>query len=550
MRLNLSLLVFGFAAIFISGCATQTTSTETPEVEYIPDASYYLLIAEIASQRREFLTAAEGYLNAAQRSTDPELASRATKIAFEYGYDGLAMSGARIWVKLDPDEPLAHEYLGTLYLRRNNLDRSVEHWRAALGPVAERSNDAYVSLGAELGRESNRDGVTTLFIKLAIEDPDSPGLRFSLGQAAFQSGSYALALDSARRAVRTDPSWIQSQILLARSLLAVGDDYEALRYMDRLLLQNPGLGLELEYIRMLEQADRGGRARQRIRELASRYGAHPELVRTHGLISLNAGDMEDAERDFNELINHGDNVYESLFYLGQIQFERHDYWDATRTLNRIRGGPYLLPAQRRIISAYARLGLEEAAMDHIDAFAANFPRYALELKQSRAQLLQQMHRYDDAIAVYDELITYKPDDIELLIARAVLLDLAGQLNEAIDDMRYAVELAPANAVALNTLGYTLANRTGRQKEGYQLIRLALELNPGNPAIIDSMGWVLFRMGKVEEARSYLELAHSLLNDPELVAHLGEVLWVTGEQDRARALWDASRADYPENHPLL
>jgi tetratricopeptide (TPR) repeat protein len=532
----------------LAGCATQPT-TEPPDVEYIPDTSYYLLMAEIAVQRKDYLIAAQEYLDAAKRSTDPEIASRATEIAFEFGYDGLAMSGARIWVKLDPTDTLAHDYAGRLYLRRNDLDRALHHWQMALGPVAERSDDSYVSLGADLSRESNVDGVTTLLIRLAVEDPNSTGLRFALARAAYRSGAYALALDSARRAAEKDPTWIQAQILTARSLLATGASYEALQHMERLLVDFPGLGLELEYVRMLERADRGGRARDRLRNLAASYGPHPELIRTHGMLSLDAGAMTEAKRDFTELASRGDNVYESLFYLGQIAADGEDYWDAIRALDRIRGGPYLLPAQLRIVGAYAQLGLEEAALEHLDAFSAEYPRYAVEVLPTRAQLYHRMDRYDEALETYDRLINYKPDKADFLVARAVLLDEAGQTDEAIEGMEQAVAIAPGNAAALNTLGYTLANRTNRYREGYNLIRLALEIDSGSPAIIDSMGWVLFRMGQVEEARSYLELAYSLLDDPEVVAHLGEVLWVSGERERAKALWDASLADHPDYEPL-
>jgi len=131
----------------------------------------------------------------------------------------------------------------------------------------------------------------------------------------------------------------------------------------------------------------------------------------------------------------------------------------------------------------------------------------------------------------------------------VVLDQDGQLNDAIDVMERAVAVAPVNASALNTLGYTLTNRTSRHREGYILIRRALGIEPDSPAIIDSMGWTLFRRGRLEEARSYLELAYSLLDDPEVVAHLGEVLWRMGEQERARDLWDRSFVANPDSEPL-
>jgi len=96
----------------------------------------------------------------------------------------------------------------------------------------------------------------------------------------------------------------------------------------------------------------------------------------------------------------------------------------------------------------------------------------------------------------------------------------------------------------------LTNRTRRHDEAYRLIRLALELDPGSAPVIDSMGWVLYRKGRLDEARSYLELALSQLEDPEIMAHLGEVLWVSDERERALAIWDKGLVDYPDSQPLI
>jgi len=129
-------------------------------------------------------------------------------------------------------------------------------------------------------------------------------------------------------------------------------------------------------------------------------------------------------------------------------------------------------------------------------------------------------------------------------------DRVGRVDDAVTVMERAVEIAPTDADALNVLGYTLTNRTRRHDEAYRLIRLALELDPDNAPIMDSMGWVLFRMGRLDEARSYLELALSKLDDPEMIAHLGEVLWVADERADAVALWDRGLVDYPNSQPLI
>jgi len=543
------ILLIGMQTFFASGCASKSTR-EPAVVEYIPDASYYLLMAEIALQRKEYLTAAEEYLNAAGQSTDPALASRSTEFAFEYGFDAFAMSSARRWLELDPESPLANEYAGLLHLRRNNVDRALHHWRLALGPVGERTDQDYLDLGRDLVDADNDAGATTLLIRLTVEVPEPAGLRLALAQVALRSGAYELALASANKAAAHDAEWLQPQIVIAWALLSMDAKYEAIDHMAELRERSPTFGVEAEYVQLLSGAGRSEDAMTELAELFTKYGVQPDLVRLHGLISLTAGDLDAATRDFERLASQGGDIYESVFYLAQIASTRGDHRQVIELLSRISGGPYLLPAQFRIGRAYAELDEHQSGLDHLDTFAADYPRHAVDILEARAQLLHDMGREDEAVRTYEAMLQFRPDRVDLLLSKALLLDQVGRLDEAIEVMERAVELAPDNPAALNSLGYTRANRNRRIKEGYRLIRLALELDPDSPAVIDSMGWALFRMGRVDEARSYLEQAHSMLDDPELVAHLGEVLWVTGERDRATELWDRSIAEYPDSQPLL
>jgi tetratricopeptide (TPR) repeat protein len=536
--------------LIVALCVVTTGSAaEPPATDYIPDASYYLLMAEIAIQRSEYLTAAEEYSNAAAQSSDPELAGRATEFAFEYGYDAYALNSVRRWLVLDPENALAHDYAGRLRLRRNELDQALQHWQLSLGPIDERTDEDYFALAADLGEEQNAKGVTKLLSRLVINDPDSFALRLVLGQAAFRSGAFDLALGSALLAAEVDQEWIEPQILRARSLLSMGSEFQALEIMEALLTQQPFLGFELEFVRMLASSGRSSRAMETLRELATKYGVNAELVRMHGMLSMAQDDLDSAERDFTELANRGQDVYESFYYLGQIETTRGDYREAIRYFNRINGGAYLFPAQLSIGSVYHSLGEHQAGIDHLEKFAIDYPHFAVDSLSPRAQLLQQMGRREDALAVYDRLLRFRPRSVDVMIQRAVLLDELGRMDDSIDEMRRAREVAPMNSAVLNSLGYTLANRTRRLSEAYPLIRLALELEPNSPATIDSMGWVLFRQGKLEAARSYLELAYSMMDDPELVAHLGEVWWATGEKARATDLWDSALVKFPDSEPL-
>ncbi len=156
----------------------------------------------------------------------------------------------------------------------------------------------------------------------------------------------------------------------------------------------------------------------------------------------------------------------------------------------------------------------------------------------------------DAVGVYDRGLAALPDDTRLLYARALANEGVDRVDEAIRDLRRVLVLKPDDADAMNALGYTLADRTDKKAEALALIEKALKLKPGEPAIIDSMGWVQYRLGNLDEATQQLRAAYSKQPDPEIAAHLGEVLWVSGRKDEARQVWEEGRKKDGGNKVLL
>ena len=167
-----------------------------------------------------------------------------------------------------------------------------------------------------------------------------------------------------------------------------------------------------------------------------------------------------------------------------------------------------------------------------------------------AEILDRRRRGEEAVAVYDRGLHALPEDPRLLYARALLNDDLDHVDAAVRDLRRLLALQPDNADALNALGYTLADRTHDQAEALTLIEKALALRPDEPAIIDSMGWVQYRLGHLKEAAERLRMAYAKQPDPEIAAHLGEVLWVSGEKDAARKIWAQGQKKDANNKVLL
>jgi tetratricopeptide (TPR) repeat protein len=118
------------------------------------------------------------------------------------------------------------------------------------------------------------------------------------------------------------------------------------------------------------------------------------------------------------------------------------------------------------------------------------------------------------------------------------------------DLKRVIKLKPDYAHAYNALGYTLAEKTNRLEEAKDLIEKAYKLSPEDPFILDSLGWVQYRLGHVDDAIKHLQAAYGTRNDPEIAAHLGEVLWAAGQHDEAQRVWRAALTENPNHETLI
>ncbi|NNC55763.1 MAG: tetratricopeptide repeat protein, partial [Pseudomonadales bacterium] len=202
-------------------------------------------------------------------------------------------------------------------------------------------------------------------------------------------------------------------------------------------------------------------------------------------------------------------------------------------------------AQARAASLYEALGEPERAVEHLVEFARDTPNFSAELNTAAAEILARHDQPDRALEMLNNVLTSQPDNRSARFARAFLYEDLDQVDASIAELRKLLKEQPDDSVALNALGYTLVDRTSRYREGYRLIRKALQLDPNNPAIIDSMGWAEYRRGNLDDAITYLERAYVLVRDPEIAAHLGEVLYVQGQTEQALEIWEQALSENPE-----
>jgi len=227
--------------------------------------------------------------------------------------------------------------------------------------------------------------------------------------------------------------------------------------------------------------------------------------------------------------------------LAQAAEQRNDYKAAEAWLAKVDDPARALEVQTRRASILARQGRIKEARELVRATPERSPEDARAKLVAEAGVLRDVKRWKDAFEVLTGAAERFPEDADLIYEQAMMAEKLDKMDELERLLRKVIALKPDSAQAYNALGYSLADRRVRLPEARQLIQKALELTPGDPFITDSLGWVEFRLGNRDEALRLLRQAYASRPDPEIAAHLGEVLWAFGQQDEAKKVWIEGKA---------
>lgn len=513
-------------------------------------AADHVLKAEEALEQNRYKTASEEYRKAAEATDDVEIARQATRVAYSFGFSEDALRSAKRWAELDEEDDEALLYVAQLQLQNGDLRASKRSFQELLERGDEPVDERLVSLIPLLAEEDAEDAYR-LMRELAKPYRDSAPANYAAGVMALQADEWQEARERAERAIELDSEWVKPHLLFARSLLLGGDTEAAIDYMARLIGDDmdPDPELRLELAVMYMSAERDDDALSQVNQILLEQPARTDALRLMAIINFRQEHLDAAWSDFQDLLASGHYTMDALHYLGRIADRRQEYDQAIALYSRVIAGPNAVVSQRRASGIMAEQGEPEKGLQHLEEFGERHPTYAIDILQARAQLLASLERYPEALEVYDRVMEYRPDSESAMLGKAELLLRMGRLDDAIRQYRAAVRRWPDSAMSLNALGYTLADRTTRYREARRLIRKALELEPDSPAIIDSWGWVLYRQGEYEQALEELQRAYQGLKDPEVAAHIVEVLWKLDRRDEAREVLEEAEVLFPDN-PLL
>jgi tetratricopeptide (TPR) repeat protein len=550
----------------------QAPRAQTPQAE--PDAPdttptaltaelfYQVVLGELNAGGTEPGAGYSLILDAARKTNDAGLYQRAVDIAFQSRSGDAALQAAQAWKQAQPESREANRYVLQILVALNRVGETADILKNDVALASPADRPAVIAglprLFARVSDKKLAASVVEQALASYLTVPElGPAAWTAAGRMRLAAGDTAGALDAARKAQELNPA-AEGPALLALEMM---DPKQPLaepivrRYIDG----KPVTELRMGYARALLDVQRYAEATQQLKVITAERPTFAEAWLVQGSLQIQDNQLDAAEASLKRYVelaqeqprteerNRG--LAQAYLSLSQIAEKRKDYAGASGWLDRIENSQDLVAAQNRRASLLARQGKMDEARKLLQSIPERSPADARNKLLAEVQLLRDNKQYRPAYRLLADAVRKDAADTELVYEQAMIAEKLGDNADMERLLRQVISTKPDYHPAYNALGYSFADRNIRLPEARELIQKALNFAPGDPFISDSLGWVEFRMGNRTEALRILDTAYKARPDAEIAAHLGEVLWTSGQRDRAQAVWKEGLLLNGENETL-
>lgn len=506
------------------------------------------------------------YLDAARKTGDTRLYKRAADIALQSRSGESALQAARAWSQAIPDSREANRYLLQILIGLNRLPEALEPLKREL--TLTENDDRVAAINAIprlLARAADKKQATSIVEQALADYLQSPQYGVAawttVGRMRLDTADLNGALDAARRGHAMDKT-AEGPAILALNLIGAKTP-QAEPIVKDYLEGKPRIEFRMDYARVLLNSQRYAEAATQLKAVTDERPDYAQAWLIRGTLEQQNRENDAAEQSLQRYVeletakpapadaaDSARGLTQAYLSLSDLAEQRKDYATAQSWLAKIEDAQTMISVQSRRAAILAREGKLDEGRALIRALPEASPADARMKISAEVQLLRENKQYKAAYDLLKDAIARYPKDADLIYDQAMMAEKMGDSAEMERLLRQVIALKPDFQHAYNALGYSLADRNVRLPEARELISKALEFAPGDPFISDSMAWVEFRSGNLPEALRILQKAFKQKPDPEIAAHLGEVLWTMGQREQAVAVWREGIALNADNETLL
>jgi len=514
-----------------------------------PDLVFRLLLAEIASQRGELNLASELFLDLAKQTDSALLAERATRLTGFTRNGTIALEASKVWNELNKDSIEAQQALSEILIANNKLSEAKPILQKLLLKEKTRAS-GFLYLNTLLSYASDKKAVLILVTDLAQPYPKLAEAHFAVAHAAWVSKDQKVYEKELTAIYQMKPDW-EMPVLFKGQILAKESPEKALNFYNDFLNKYPKSNdVRLEYAKLLTNGRKFNEAKNEFIKLVSASNSSAEITLAVGLLSIELEDYDLAEKYFLQSLKKNPKDKDQIFiYLAKIADKKNQGDAAITWLNKVGDGNHFIESKLIAAEIIAKKESIDKALLFLNTIKSDSQDEKLSIIQLKTSLLTRSNRHQEAFQLMQNEASNFPQSPEFKFDYALLADKLNKYDLMEKLLREAIKIRPDYAVAYNALGYSFADRNINLEDAKKYIELALSISPNNHYILDSMGWLYFRLGKLDSALSFIQKAYDVQSDPEIAAHLGEILWAQGKKKEANDLLELSLQSSPDNEVL-
>ena len=523
---------------------------------------YQLLLGELNVRAGEPGSGFAIILDAARKTKDEALFVRATDLALQSRSGEAALQAARSWKTSLPESQEANRYILQILLALNRVEEAGQALKTSLFslPIQEQSA-AIGAIPRVFSRVQDKNfaaKVVEQAIAAAIRNPETAASAWTtIGRMKRDAGEIQPAAEAARAGHAANGN-APGPIMLALSLLNVVPS-EVQPMITRYMAGDALPDLRLGYARTLIDLGQMQPALLQLNQLSKQ---NPEFAPGWlflGLLQSDLSQFAAAELSLQRFIKLVENtkgsdasggLSEAYLALSQIAQKQGQLAQADQWLASIPPDTDPLKIASRRAALLVQQGRKAEGLNLLEQVKVSNPQAARQKALAISQWLREDKQFNAALTTIEEALTKFPADTDLQSELAMICEKLGRFDQMESLLLGLMKAKPNDPHAFNALGYSLADRNTRLDEARQLILKAVQLAPQDPFIQDSLGWLEYRVGNTAEAVRILEAAFRARPDAEIAAHLGEVYWILGQQDKAGSIWREGLILKSDNETLL
>jgi predicted Zn-dependent protease len=538
------------------GPASAEDQKSLPDVPLSSQIVFQVLAAEVALQRDQPAPAYQTYLALARDTHDPRMAQRATEIALAAQSPSDALTAAQLWQQYAPNSERAAQLDASLLVLSGKPDDAQPILARELARVpADNRGSAILALQLLLSRGPNRIGGLHVLQDMLKNDMDRPEAQLAIARQQILSDDAPGARKSLEQALTLKPDYLPAALTLSQ--MGPEERKEGIASLEKYVQQNPkSHDARLALAQMYLASDRLDDAQKQFEIMHKANANDLTPLMALALIKIQQKNFTEAQTYLTQYAQQaektpGADAGQAYIYLAQLSLEQKNDAAASDWLNKIApSSQQYVPAQITRAQLLAKQGKTDEARKLLADLQTPDVRDLALIARTDAAILFDAKRYAEAESRLQQATAAFPDDPDLTYDYAMAAEKNGHYDVMEAQLRKLIQTQPDNPQAYNALGYSLADRNQRLPEADKLVEKASALAPNDAFIMDSVGWVKYRMGNTTDAIKLLRKAYDLQPNAEIGAHLGEVLWKSGEQDQARAAFREARKLEPDNDTLV